>query len=70
MGVFDGADLIDVSAGRVAAFHGVCVCDLEMRVEDYSSASFFGHVLVPVLGVHVVLAEGTADVVELRAVQS
>lgn len=40
-----------------------------MRVEDHPSAPLLGQILVLVLGVHMVLAEGTVVVVELNAVQ-
>lgn len=69
MSVLNGGDFVHVGTCSVSAFHSVCVCHVEVSVEDHSSAALFGHVFVPVLGVHVVLAEGTADVVEFRAVQ-
>lgn len=69
MCVLNGSNLIDVGACSVPAFHCVCISNLEVSVEDHSPAAFFGHVLVPVLGVHVVFAEGAADVVEFWTVQ-
>ena len=68
MSVLNGANLIDIRTGSVSALHSVGVSDLEMRVEDYPSASLFCHILVSILGIHVVFAEGTAQIIEFRAV--
>lgn len=40
-----------------------------MSVEDHPATSLLREILVLVLGIHVVLAEGTVVVVELNAVQ-
>lgn len=68
MCVFDGTNFVDVIAARVPTLHGVGVDYLEVGVEDYSSAALLREIFVFILGVHVILAERTASVVEFGTI--
>lgn len=67
--VLDRRDSVEVVAAGVAAFESVGVGCLQVSVEHHPPRPLLRHVLVLVLGVHVVFAESAVRIVELNAVQ-
>lgn len=67
--VLDRRDSVEVVAAGIAAFESVGVSGLQVSVEHHPPRPLLRHILVLVLGVHVVLAESTVRIVKLDTVQ-
>lgn len=68
MAVLNLGDLVYKSTRSIPTLHSVGEWQFKMSIEHDPPTSLFGHIFIPIFGIHVIFAERTVEIVKLYAV--